>query len=153
MIWLIGYRVQSRLQEIGIRCCAPRTTDTYCACRCPRGTSCRIRSWGCNEVCELRGEDWRPSWDLPHRRDLSRLATLVAGSDCLCLRLNSYPPFCLRPRRAWPSIKGEPNCLAGQPLKIYRCDIGFFLLVLFHSFAYIRVHVCVHADTHDINVL
>lgn len=52
----------------------------------------------------------------------------------------------------WSSIKGEANCLAGQPLKIYRRDLSleslflslsclsFSLSLFFLRFCHVRVH-------------
>lgn len=42
----------------------------------------------------------------------------------------SVTPFCHSVFVLWSSIKGEPNCLAGQPLKIYRRDFSFESLFL-----------------------
>jgi len=136
--------------ENRIRCRASRTTDTYCVCRCPRGICCRTRSWEYSEVCGPRGEDWRPSWDWPRRRDLA--PEPVVGSDCLCSKRYFFP-FRLRPRRAWPSIKRKAKLPRRTALENLPSRYRIFLLhPLFPSLSCVRacMYVCVHADTHGV---
>lgn len=66
----------------------------------------------------------------------------------------SVTPFCHSVFVLWSSIKGEPNCLAGQPLKIYRRDLSFESLFLslvsfFLSPFLLFCHVRVYAHTHE----
>lgn len=125
--------------ENRIRCRASRTTDTYCVCRRPRGTCCRIRSWGCSEVCGPRGEDWRPSWDWPRRRDLA--PEPVVGSGCLCSRRYFFP-FRLRPRRG-PSIKRKAKLPRRTALENLPSRYRIFLpRPLFPSLSRVRVCMC-----------